>query len=110
MEGFIDAVHFYFDRAARDLDLSSRLQRRLMTPRREIQFECDLQLDSGERATFLGFRIQHDNSRGPMKGGIRYHPSVEPDEVNALASLMTWKTAVAHLPKRRTFSRSLQWW
>ena len=54
--------------------------------------------DDGSLATFTGFRVQHDNSRGPMKGGIRYHHEVDPDEVNALASLMTWKTAVVNLP------------
>ncbi|KAH9776957.1 glutamate dehydrogenase 2 [Citrus sinensis] len=60
--------------------------------------ECSIPKDDGSLATFVGFRIQHDNARGPMKGGIRYHPEVDPDEVNALAQLMTWKTAVAAIP------------
>ena len=55
-------------------------------------------LDSGVQSTFVGFRVQHDDARGPMKGGIRYHPAVDTDEVNALAALMTWKTAVVELP------------
>ncbi|HET7876587.1 MAG TPA: Glu/Leu/Phe/Val dehydrogenase dimerization domain-containing protein, partial [Methylomirabilota bacterium] len=55
-------------------------------------------LDNGELGTFIGYRVQHDNSRGPMKGGLRYHPSVDMDEARGLASLMTWKTAVVNLP------------
>ena len=54
--------------------------------------------DNGNVETVLGYRVQHDNSRGPMKGGLRYHPAVDLDEVRALASLMTWKTAVVELP------------
>ena len=98
MEGFLEAVRYYFDRAARELDLDSRMRRRLTTPHREIKFECTVRLDTGERATFIGYRVQHNNARGPMKGGIRYNPSVEPTEVTALASLMTWKSAVVDLP------------
>ncbi|XP_044500064.1 glutamate dehydrogenase 1-like isoform X2 [Mangifera indica] len=63
-----------------------------------IQVECTIPKDNGTLASFVGFRVQHDNARGPMKGGIRYHPEVDPDEVNALAQLMTWKTAVANIP------------
>jgi glutamate dehydrogenase (NAD(P)+) len=65
---------------------------------REIRVECTLPLDSGEIATFIGYRIQHDSTRGPMKGGVRYHPQVDPGEVNALAQLMTWKTAILNVP------------
>ncbi|WJZ82557.1 hypothetical protein VitviT2T_002306 [Vitis vinifera] len=63
-----------------------------------MQVECTILKDDGTLSCFVGFRIQHDNARGPMKGGIRYHPDVDPDEVNALAQLMTWKTAVANIP------------
>src|SRR5688572_6435499 len=87
---FIEAGKHYFEQAARTLDLGSRLIRQLETPMREIKVELTVPLDSGETATFVGYRVQHDNARGPMKGGIRYHPSVDPDEVTALASLMTW--------------------
>ncbi len=69
-----------------------------MTPRREVKVEIVVELDSGELGVFKGFRVQHDNSRGPMKGGLRFHHEVDPDEVNSLASLMTWKTAVANIP------------
>ncbi|MCW8139160.1 MAG: glutamate dehydrogenase [Planctomycetota bacterium] len=95
---FIEASKHYFDQAAKALDLGERLKRQLSTPQREIKVELTVPLDSGEIATFVGYRVQHDSSRGPMKGGIRYHPCVDEDEVTALASLMTWKTAVVDLP------------
>lgn len=93
-----EAVNHYFSEAAHVLGLDERVRRQLITPYREIKVECAIARDDGSIGTFVGFRVQHDNSRGPMKGGIRYHPEVDPDEVNALASLMTWKTAVANLP------------
>lgn len=70
----------------------------MLIPFREIKVECTIPKDDGTLASFVGFRVQHDNARGPMKGGIRYHPEVDPDEVNALAQLMTWKTAIANIP------------
>lgn len=93
-----EAVNYQFDRAARRLALSEELQLSLKTPFRELMVELPLRQRDGRMRTFRGFRIQHDNSRGPMKGGLRYHPCVELDEVRALASLMTWKTAVVDLP------------
>lgn len=87
-----------FKRAARLLALDSKLERSLLIPFREIKVECTIPKDDGTLASYVGFRVQHDNARGPMKGGIRYHPEVDPDEVNALAQLMTWKTAVANIP------------
>ncbi|CAN6235791.1 unnamed protein product [Urochloa humidicola] len=87
-----------FRRAARLLGLDSKLEKSLLIPFREIKVECTIPMDDGTLASFVGFRVQHDNARGPMKGGIRYHPEVDPDEVNALAQLMTWKTAVAAVP------------
>jgi glutamate dehydrogenase (NAD(P)+) len=87
-----------FTEAAKLVGLGSLMMRRLSTPKREVKVECTIQLDDGSTGTFVGFRVQHDDARGPMKGGIRYHPEVDPDEVNALASLMTWKTAVVDLP------------
>jgi glutamate dehydrogenase (NAD(P)+) len=93
-----EAQALYFDRAARLVGLDPRLERSLLTPFREVKVECPLVRDDGSLATFIGFRVQHDNTRGPMKGGIRYHPEVNLDEVNALAALMTWKTAVVDLP------------
>jgi glutamate dehydrogenase (NAD(P)+) len=92
------ATEFYFKRAARSLSLGSRLEKALLTPMREVKVECTLPLDNGEIATYIGYRVQHDESRGPMKGGIRFHPEVDPGHVNALAQLMTWKTAVMKIP------------
>src|SRR6185312_3252762 len=93
-----DATRLYFDRAADQMDLTDNMRRLLLIPRREVQVEVPVELDNGELATFIGFRVQHDNSRGPMKGGLRYHPQVDLDEVRALASLMTWKTALVDIP------------
>ncbi|KAJ9553754.1 hypothetical protein OSB04_017799 [Centaurea solstitialis] len=92
------ATNRNFRHAARLLGLDSKLEKSLLIPFREIKVECTIPRDDGTLASYIGFRVQHDNSRGPMKGGIRYHPEVDPDEVNALAQLMTWKTAVADIP------------
>ncbi|KAG7955617.1 hypothetical protein I3843_11G081900 [Carya illinoinensis] len=92
------ATNRNFRHAARLLGLDSKLEKSLLIPIREIKVECTIPKDDGTLATYVGFRIQHDNARGPMKGGIRYHPEVDPDEVNAQAQLMTWKTAVADIP------------
>lgn len=80
------------------MDLSERIQRLLVTPRREVRVEIPIEMDNGELGHFIGFRIQHNSDRGPMKGGLRYHFQVDDDEVRSLASLMTWKTAVVDLP------------
>ena len=93
-----EATQLYFDRAAKLVGLDPSLRRALLQPMRELRVEVSIARDNGERATFIGYRIQHDDSRGPMKGGLRYHHEVDPDEINALASLMTWKTAVVNLP------------
>lgn len=93
-----EATNRNFAQAAELLGLTHRQQKQLITPKREIKVECTVELDDGTIGTYIGFRVQHDDARGPMKGGIRYHPQVDPDEVNALASLMTWKTAVVNLP------------
>ncbi len=93
-----DITDTNFYKASKLLDIGKRDVAQLVTPRREIRVECKIMLDSGEVGTFVAFRVQHDDARGPMKGGIRYHPAVDPSEVNALAKLMTWKTALAGLP------------
>src|SRR5262249_12575560 len=97
MSGFED-VNYYFRKAARVMDLSTHVERMLIAPFREVKVDVSIILDSGELGTFLGYRVQHDNSRGPMKGGLRYHTTVDMDEAQGLASLMTWKTAVVNLP------------
>ncbi len=93
-----EATTKYFARAADLLGLPAVQRLQLVTPYREIKVECPLVRDDGDINVFVGYRVQHDNSRGPMKGGIRYHHQVDLDEVNALAALMTWKTAVVDLP------------
>lgn len=96
---FLEATKHYFMQAAHSLEMEQKLIRRLLTPKREVKIEITLPLDqAGEYVTYVGYRIQHDDSRGPMKGGLRYDAHVNPDEVGALAALMTWKTAVAGLP------------
>jgi glutamate dehydrogenase (NAD(P)+) len=80
------------------MDLSDRIQALLLNPYREIIVNIPLEMDSGEIRTFTGYRIQHSNARGPMKGGLRYHPEVDLEEAKSLASLMTWKTAVVDIP------------
>ena len=97
MAGF-EEVNYYFRRAARVMDLSPHVERMLITPFREVKVDVSISLDSGELGTFIGYRVQHDRSRGPMKGGLRYHPTVDMDEALGLAALMTWKTAVVNLP------------
>lgn len=93
-----DGVNYFFDRAAEMNGLSDSTRRVLATPKREVRVEVPLRRDNGDLEVFVGYRVQHDNSRGPYKGGIRYHPTADLDEVRALASLMTWKTAVADVP------------
>ncbi len=97
MSGF-EEVNYYFRQAARVMDLSAHVERMLVTPFREVKVDVSITLDNGELGTFIGYRVQHDKSRGPMKGGLRYHPTVDMDEALGLASLMTWKTAVVNLP------------
>jgi len=93
-----EAVQLYFDRAADLLSLTDNMRILLLTAKREVQVQVAVEMDSGELQTFIGYRVQHDDSRGPMKGGLRYHHEVDLDEIRGLASLMTWKTAVVNLP------------
>ena len=93
-----EATEHYFSIAADHLELPAWLRKLLSTPKREVTVQVTCEMDDGRIETFLGYRVQHDNARGPMKGGLRYHPDVDLDEVRSLASLMTWKTAVVNLP------------
>jgi glutamate dehydrogenase (NAD(P)+) len=97
MQAF-EATSVYFDQAAKLLDLSNNIRTLLIVPDREVRVEVVIELDSGEIGNFIGYRVQHDNARGPFKGGMRYHPLVDQDEARSLASLMTWKTALVDLP------------
>ncbi len=80
------------------LELDDDYKRMLQTPSRELRVEVVITRDDGSLGNFVGYRTQHDNSRGPFKGGLRFHPQVEQEEVRSLASLMTWKTAVVGVP------------
>ncbi len=96
--GAREATDRYFHEAASLMGLSSNMQKLLLTPERQVKVQVALEMDNGEISTFIGFRIQHNNARGPLKGGLRYHPEVDEDEVLSLATLMTWKTAVVNIP------------
>ena len=98
MKNAFESAGQYFEEAASVMDLSSNMKKLLLTPERELKVQVAMKLDNGDIATFVGYRIQHNSARGPMKGGLRYHHEVDTDEVLALASLMTWKTAVVDLP------------
>jgi glutamate dehydrogenase (NAD(P)+) len=87
-----------FNLAARLLNLDPGIWRILTHPKRQIVVSCPIQMDNGEIEVFTGFRVQYNITLGPAKGGIRYHPAVNLDEVTALAAWMTWKCAVAHIP------------
>src|SRR5579872_5967981 len=93
-----DTTGLYFNRAADLMDLSENIWRLLLTPKREVQVQVAIERDNGEISTYIGYRVQHDDSRGPMKGGLRFHPDVDLDEVRSLAALMTWKTSVVNIP------------
>ena len=95
---FLENTQYYVDKAAKALDLRADVTKQLKTPHREVRVELNIQMDDGSVGTFIGFRVQHDDARGPFKGGLRYHHHVDAEEVTALASLMTWKTAVAGVP------------
>jgi glutamate dehydrogenase (NAD(P)+) len=87
-----------FDRAAQLLDLDPDLYAVLRNPNRELKVYIPTRMDSGRIQVFEGFRVQHNFARGPAKGGIRYAPDVNLDEVRALAAWMTWKCAVVNVP------------
>ncbi len=94
----LDACHRYFHAAADVLGLSDRVRTILITPRRVVKVELVTEGDDGLLQHHLGFRVQHNDSRGPFKGGLRYHPTMDEDHAAALANLMTWKTAIVNVP------------
>ena len=87
-----------FDTAADYLMLDDGLRTILKTPKRQLIVSIPVRMDDGHIKVFEGYRVQHNLSRGPAKGGIRYHPGVTLDEVKALASWMTWKCATVNIP------------
>src|SRR6266511_1090244 len=91
-------VESQFERAANLINLDAYMRRILMRPFREVQVEVPVRMDDGRIEVFTGYRIQHNGARGPCKGGIRYHPEADHDEVLGLATIMTWKTALMDIP------------
>jgi len=87
-----------FDMAAEYLKLDAGLRQVLRTPKRVLEVSLPTKMDNGQLRVMTGYRVQHNVSRGPGKGGIRFHPNVTLDEVKALAAWMTWKTAVVNVP------------
>ena len=93
-----EIVTHYFDDAAQRLDIRDDVAAVLKSSYREVQVQIPVVLSDGKLHVFSGYRVQHNGARGPYKGGIRFHPDVDLDEVRALASLMTWKTAIMGIP------------
>jgi glutamate dehydrogenase/leucine dehydrogenase len=86
------------DKAAKAINLDPGYHQILAHPKRVLEVELPVKMDDGSIKVFVGWRVQHNDARGPCKGGIRYHPDTDVDEVKALAMWMTWKTAVVDIP------------
>ena len=91
-------VMLHFETAAARLGLDAGTCQMLREPWRDLRVSLPVRMDDGRIEVFHGYRVQHNGARGPYKGGVRYHPRADEDEVRALASLMTWKTALLDLP------------
>jgi glutamate dehydrogenase len=87
-----------FDKVAEFLELDSATRELLRNPMREYHFNIPIRMDDGKAKVFRGFRVQHNDARGPGKGGIRFHPQETIDTVRALSMWMTWKCAVVDIP------------
>ena len=87
-----------YKHAIKELGLKPNIAKTLEMPDRELTVEVPFRKDNGEMESVLGFRVQHNNTRGPFKGGIRYHEHVDIEEVRSLATLMTWKTSLLDIP------------
>ena len=91
-------VATHFEKAANLINLETYMRRILLAPFREVTVEVPVRMDDGRIEVYTGYRIQHNGARGPCKGGIRYHPEADHDEVLGLATIMTWKTALMDIP------------
>ncbi len=94
----LETVSHWFGLAAERLELRDDVAAVLRSPYREVRVQIPVKLSDDRIHVFSGFRVQHNGARGPYKGGIRFHPEVDIDEVRALAELMTWKTAIVEIP------------
>jgi glutamate dehydrogenase (NAD(P)+) len=93
-----EIVNHWFDVAVERLDLRDDIAAVLRSSYREVRVQIPVKLSDGRIHVYSGYRVQHNGARGPYKGGIRFHEEVDLDEVRALATLMTWKTAIAEIP------------
>ena len=93
-----EAVQRQFDKAANLIRLDPAVRKILSAPMNEIVVHFPVRMDDGRVELLTGYRVQHNDALGPFKGGLRFHPALELDEVKALASWMTWKSAIARLP------------
>jgi len=91
-------VQDQFDKAADLMNLNPSIRKILARTTNEVIVNFPVKLDNGETAMFAGYRVQHNNQLGPFKGGLRFHPDVNIDEVRALATWMTWKSAIVEIP------------
>ena len=98
MESALDTAREQLQRAVDLLGLSENDWQTLSTPRRILEVAVPLRRDNGDVEMYKGFRVQYSTTRGPSKGGVRFHPSIDMDETVALAMLMTWKCALTNLP------------
>src|SRR5215210_2153652 len=93
-----EIVSHYFGKAADRLGLEDDVASVLRSSYREVQVQIPIKQSDGKIHVYAGYRVQHNGARGPYKGGVRFHPAVDLDEVRALAELMTWKTAIVGIP------------
>ena len=94
----LEVVQHHFDKAWDSLGLPDDIRQIFWEPYREVTVQIPLKTSDGKTHVYHGYRIQHNGARGPYKGGVRFHPEVDIDEVRSLASMMTWKTAIANVP------------
>ena len=98
MSSSSNPTSYAYKNAVKALGLKPNIAKALEVPDRELTVEVPFRKDNGEIDSVIGFRVQHNNTRGPFKGGIRYHQHVDIDEVRSLATLMTWKTSLLDIP------------
>ena len=97
-ESAVETARKQLDSVVADLAISDSTVEQLRHPHRSLEVSFPVRLDDDSVEVYTGYRVQHDNSRGAYKGGIRYSPDVNADECTGLAMLMTWKCAVMDLP------------
>ena len=98
MTSAYEAVRGFYEKAAASLNLELSLREAMATAAREVSVQVRVPMDGGGFKVFKGYRVQHNNARGPFKGGLRYHPLVSLDEIRCFAMLMTWKCALMSIP------------